>query len=412
MRKWFRRKTGSRKGRKSGFRVSLGGILFLMGSTLIGLAAIDADINLLMIVFGLCMAGIALSVVAGWKALRLLEVTRQAPDTLVAGQLFDVRYTVRNRRRWGCARGLHIVDCLPSEAPVTEVEAYVSALPPGHSVVVHSPVRVLRRGCIEFNKLRVETRFPFGFVTKYVEIEQPREVIAFPALGRLLTDVKSTSRSLDGPGGAQARSMGDEEYYGVREYRAGDNPRRIHWRRSARTGQLMVREMARSSERQLWCVVDTRVNSDDHKTADALEAAISCAATVICDGLESGVKVGLICNGRPLLILPPGGGRAHRPRLLRELAERGENTDDPLAPHLEKVGWPARWRGRCMLFAAVDSNDLRRAANSLRRMLGPTGVYVAGSPAFDAVFSPAVAAPPPGLILSAAETPSIVGAVA
>jgi uncharacterized protein (DUF58 family) len=408
MRKWFTRKSGSRRRRRSGFGISAGSVMFVVGTALIGMAAVDADINLLMIVFGLCLSAMAVSIFSGWKSLRALEVSRQVPDTLVAGQLFEVRYTIRNRRRWGYARGLHIVDHVGAYSPVTEVETYVGSVPPGESLITHAPVRVLRRGRIEFNRLRVETRFPFGFVTKYIEIEQPREVIAFPALGRLLADVMATSHSLDAPGGGvQARSLGDEEYYGVREYREGDNPRRIHWRRTARTGQLMVREMARSSERQLWCVVDTRVHPDDRKSADALEAAICFAATVICDGLERGVKVGLICNGRPLVVLPPGGGRAHRPRLLRELAEREENTDDPLSPHLEKVGWPARWRGRCMLFAGVESDDLRRAANSLRRVLGPTSVYVAGSPAFDAAFSPAVALPP-----SPGETLPNTGAVA
>ncbi len=379
-----------RRGRRWGIHVSIHGLLFFAGMTIIGLAAIDADANLLLLVFGVCVGAALLSVFAGWRALRGLEIKRSAPDSLVAGQASEIRYSLTNRCRWASARNIHLVDAPSAGAMPRNPEAYVSVLRPGESVVLGVPIMVERRGRLVFSRIGAATRFPFGLVTKYVSRRANWEMTVFPALGRLTGSVLTGSRSVEASagGGTSSRGRGDEEYYGVREYRIGDNPRRIHWRRTARTGQLMIREMARTRDRQLWCVVDTRVDTGNAAQVERLELAISCAATVICDALERGARVGLVCNGDPLLVLPPGGGRAHRPRLLRELALRGPNTDDDLVSHIRRLSWPARWWGPCLLFAPNASPALRFAAQLLGQALGPTTLYTPGTPLFDGLFIP------------------------
>jgi uncharacterized protein (DUF58 family) len=354
------------------------------------MAGIDVDNNLLMMLASLCAAGLVLNLFSGWRGLRRISVQRIVPEVMVAGQPFVIRYSVTNRRRWGCARCIHIMDELPSPVELSRPEVFVPILRPGETVTLGVPVVSPRRGRIRLSTIRVATRFPFGVFTKMVKVRQDQDLIVFPALGRLLTDVQLTSRSSDASGGTwAARLAGDEEFYGVREYRSGDNPRRIHWRRSARTGQLMIREMARTREHQLWCVVNTRVNPRDARQTDRLELAISCAATVICDALEHGVKIGLICNGEPMVVLPPTGGRTRRARLLRELAARSTNADDLLAPHIRRLAWPARWRGPCMLFSAVEDEDLASAERLLDRAIGPTTRFVPGGVAFEGLFCPA-----------------------
>ncbi len=368
-------------------RVSPGGVLFMLGVALIGMAGIDVDNNLLMMLASLCTAGLVLNLFTGWRGLRRLGVQRIVPEVMVAGQPFAIRYSVTNRRRWGCVRCIHIMDELPSPVKLSRPEAFIPILRPGETVTLGVPVVSSRRGRIRLSTIRVATRFPFGVFTKIVRVRQDQDLIVFPALGRLLTDVRLTSRSSDASGGTwAARSAGDEEFYGVREYRIGDNPRRIHWRRSARTGQLMIREMARTREHQLWCVVNTRVNPRDPRQTDRLELAISCAATVICDALEHGVKIGLICNGEPMVVLPPTSGRTRRARLLGELAARSTNAADLLAPHIRRLAWPARWRGPGMLFSAVEDEDLDSAERLLERAIGPMTRFVPGGVAFDSLF--------------------------
>ncbi|HVP12495.1 MAG TPA: DUF58 domain-containing protein [Phycisphaerae bacterium] len=380
-----------------GLGISPGGVAFLIGTSIIGLAAVDANINLLMLIFGFCIGAAMLSLFTGWRTLRGLEVRRQVPDILVAGQPCEIRYTITNPGRWGMARQVHVLDLLPAGVPIPSPETYVAALPSGEAATRTVTIVPKARGRIGFSRVYVATRFPFGIFRKQISVARPCEVVVFPPLGRLLSDVRAASQSSDAStgGGSPAKVHGDEEYYGVREYRVGDNPRRIHWRRTARTGQLMIREMTRTRDQQLWCVLDTRIDKGDAAQIDRLEAAISCVATVVCEALEHGIKVGLVCGGEPFLVLPPGGGRAHRPRLLRELATRNATATDELRPHIERLGWPVRWRGPCLLFAAAESNNLRRTMWLLSRALGPTTTYIPDTAAFEAFFSrtaPAVAA--------------------
>ncbi len=374
-----------------GFRVTIGGVFFIIGTTIIGLAAIDAEVNLLMLIFGLCVGGIIINALHGWRTLRTLTIRRVVPDVAVAGQIFVIRYVITNHRRWGSAHGVLIRDELGRKSPMASPEAFVPILRPGETWTFSVPVTCRDRGRLAFSTLRLSTRAPFHLFTKWVRHDKSQEVIVFPALGRLVTEVRAASRATDATGGTGATGnvKGDEEYYGVREYRVGDNPRRIHWRRSAQTGQLMIREMAQARGDQMWCVLNTRIDPGDSEQKNRLETTISAAATLICDALERGARIGLICNGQPLAVLPPGSGRAYRPRLLGELAVRTLNTDDSLAEHILRLAWPVRWHGPCFLFGATESDDLQESVKALSRALGAVHVFIPGSPAFDSLFQPA-----------------------
>ena len=78
------------------------------------------------------------------------------------------------------------------------------------------------------------------------------------------------------------RSSQQEEYHGLRDYRSGDSPRWIHWRTSARRGELMVKEFEQQNEQDLALLIDpwlprTKIAPE---LRDAMEQAISFAATV------------------------------------------------------------------------------------------------------------------------------------
>lgn len=389
MRRRRSKTVSSRPPKQHSFRLTMGGLGFIFATVIICLGAVDGDVNLLTLLFGFCLGSLLINAFYGYRTLTSLSVQRTVPDVAVAGKPFFIRYTVTNRRRWACARGILVEDVLDSGAPMPNPEFFVPVLAGGQSVTLAIPVASPRRGRIAFTFIGASTRLPFYLFFKWVRIEAAGEVVVFPALGRLLTQVNFSKGATDVPGENGGRVRGDGEYYGVREYRAGDNPRRIHWRRSAQSGRLMIREMVQSGDNQLWCVVDTCVAPGDIEQAARLESVISAAATVICDALERGAKVGLICNGEPLVVMPPAAGRACRPRLLRELAIRGNHHDDDLASHIHHLPWPPRWRGPCLLFGATDGPGLRSAAAALTASAGPTSVYVPGTGAFDELFQSA-----------------------
>jgi len=369
----------------TGIRPTLSGLGFLLGTTLIGLTAVDADVNLLLMLFGLCVGAFLVNFLLGWRCLRFIRIRRIAPDAAVVGQQFDLRYVVTNRHRWITARALIIEDEAYSSATIPNPQGFITALAPGETRTINIPYLCDLRGRLTFSSFRVMSGFPFNLLVKWRRLLDEREMVIYPMLGSLRADPRSFARALDTSSNSSnlGRQRGEEEYFGIREYRHGDSLRKIHWRRSARTGQLMIRETAATATQQYWCIVDSRRIKEDDAAAENLEHVLSAAATFVCAVLEQGASVGLICNGDPLIILPPGAGRAHRPRLLRELALRRSDHDDGLAPHIRSHPWPARWHGACFYFACGQDDDVSQAVSTIERALGSVRVFIPGSSTFE-----------------------------
>ncbi len=81
--------------------------------------------------------------------------------------------------------------------------------------------------------------------------------------------------------------LGDE-FYGLREYRIGDDLRRVHWASTARTDQLMIRQPENLLQGRLTIAVDLRSTVHDAAT---LEAALSAAASLVMAGIRSRIHV-------------------------------------------------------------------------------------------------------------------------
>ena len=360
------------------------------GTIVIGLAAVDADNNILLLMFGICLGAIVLSCLTAWRTLRRISVVRVSPEMAITGQPLELRYTITNHRAWAGARCLRIVELVEKGFLSHRPEVFLPRLAAQQSASLTVSAVALKRGRIALSAIQVSSGFPFQIVSKTITHFVEDEIVVYPGLGRLHGQIATGRevRDLVGVGTTTARSRGDDEFFGIREYREGDNPRRIHWRRSAASGQLMIREMAGTRDPQLWCVLDTQIDPRRKADSDRLELIISAAATVICDGLEKGLRVGLVCNGDPLLVLPPGGGRHRRTRLLRELALRGPNRTDALLDQLERIAWPARWRGVGIFFSASPFEAEGTLARFLNRNIGPTRAYVPHTTAFDSFFEP------------------------
>jgi uncharacterized protein (DUF58 family) len=106
-----------------------------------------------------------------------------------------------------------------------------------------------------------------------------------------------TSRALAGVGVERAPGHGDE-FFGLREYVAGDPTRRIAWRASARTGALVVRQHALPAPVRVWVVLDVAGPDAFMERAIALSASLSRQAD------QAGIGVGLAVPSADLLISP------------------------------------------------------------------------------------------------------------
>jgi uncharacterized protein (DUF58 family) len=272
----------------------------------LGFAAMSTGNNLLYLLMSMVLAVIIVSGVLSEQSIRGLNFAGLRPDEVFAGRpaLFGVR--VVNAKRWRASYSIAI-DVLD---PVAEAgSAFLPRLEAGGEALVTWDAVPAARGRQPFPALRVSTRFPFGLFVKAGRIAFESEVTVYPAVRPLPVERLPAL----GSGGAAARRRGrGSELHNLREYRPGDEPRLIHWRSSAKTGDLVVRELEVETD------FDTRiVLAGTGADREHLEEGISEAASLTTHLLAAGARVELVGPG---VRVPLARGREQRRRILSALA--------------------------------------------------------------------------------------------
>lgn len=116
-----------------------------------------------------------------------------------------------------------------------------------HSRYTHLEIAATRRGRLLPGHLTVETVYPLGWVRAWSYVEPDAMQLVYP---EPIGDMPIPHASSSQVGGTQrTRQFADEEFAGLRDYRASDSPSRIAWRRAARDGALLVKQFeAQDSE--------------------------------------------------------------------------------------------------------------------------------------------------------------------
>ncbi len=250
------------------------------------------DINLLFVLAGLMIGPLLYNWRMAALSVRWLAVRRVLPDYAFAGQPFRVEIQGHNLRHRMGSWILVIEDAIAPD-PVTDNPALGEATSAGAIIpylgakqTESSAYRLTlpRRGRYRFGPLVVSTRFPLGLVKATARLPQYRRMIVGPRLGQLtpqwlqLMDTRRFGRQQ-----AQYRQGPiDGDYYGLREWRAGDSKRWIHWRTAAKLGQLAVRQFEQQQDHDLALILDLWVpESANDEQLGRVELAVSFTATVI-----------------------------------------------------------------------------------------------------------------------------------
>ena len=217
-----------------------------------------------------------------------LEVTRLfSPPVVAVGGVTQVTVRVANV---GARPNTPFVwdDALPWFEPTGTRE--VGPIPPSrrhpHLAVydLHPP----RRGLYAIGPFVAEHEDPFGMAISTLAVGRPERLVVVPAVSSLSDGGPTLA---DGDGEAQLvqrKVAGNDDDLTTREYRMGDALRRVHWRASARHGELMVRQEEHRSHPDARIFVDTRRRGYPDAARDT---GMSWSADWASDGFEWVVRM-------------------------------------------------------------------------------------------------------------------------
>jgi uncharacterized protein (DUF58 family) len=341
------------------------GLLYVLVTLLIAVGAINSQNNLLFAALGLAIGGMLVSGIISGSVLMGVRVSRVMEEQACVGRPLRFRYLVRNSNRLIGAFGLHVEEQASRgtnwESFFSQPSAFVSHVEARDEALAQAEVVPQRRGVVSLGPVQVWSKFPFGLARKSVTFALPHTMIVQPADLPLRPGAVSrlTARAPYGVGGERSAGMG-EEFFSLREYAQGDNPRLIAWKRSARTGTLIVRQQAAPAPTRLWVVLRFAPGREGRPGDD--ERAIALAAAVLREAASQQVAVGLAAPAAGLL-QPPRLGEAHLRRLLGELAVLDLDAMRT-APKTEKLPERAGRAGACVVIhgAPVDETYGPRSA--------------------------------------------------
>ncbi len=234
--------------------------------------------------------GVALLVAVTTVAVPAKMAVRRtvAPDRLSVGEPAVGRLTARNLGRW-TSPGFVAVDRVGEVA----LELPVSPVGPGARRSVQYTVPTGRRGRLAVGPVTVERRDPLGLLRRVQPHGQEDTLWVRPRVRRLAPVPIGVLLDTEGSR-PDAAARGSATFVSLREYVPGDDPRQVHWRSSARTGVLMVREHVDTTEPTTTVLLDARTSVLDPAR---FEQAVEMVASVVAAAEGGRRPVVLRCVG-------------------------------------------------------------------------------------------------------------------
>jgi uncharacterized protein (DUF58 family) len=160
---------------------------------------------------------------------------------------------------------------------------------------VEYQVRSDVRGRFEVGPMKVRLSDPFGMVQLERTFQSMSTLVVTPPVVMLPPIPLSGAWTGSGDNRPRAFASGSAEDVTVREYRRGDDLRRVHWRSSAHAGELMVRREEQPWQSRATLFVDNRTLT--HRgtgAASSLEYAVDVAASVAVHLVQRGFSVRMV----------------------------------------------------------------------------------------------------------------------
>jgi uncharacterized protein (DUF58 family) len=341
-------------------QVTKGGLIFLGILLVVAFAAWNTGNNLLFLVFSLLSSTLFVAWTAARASLRDLVVSARFPDHIYAGEPAPVIVTLRNTKRFLPSFSILVEARGPVDVSSKKGKrrrfgkrtlAYFIYVP--HRAAAEQRVEQLfkKRGHELITGFELSTRFPFGFFRRRRRLRaRDVDIIVYPKPEPLSDDLHLLPMNA-GRLVSQRRGAG-HDLFSLRAYQPQDDLRHMHWKASARTGRLIVRQFTAEDERRVTVALDTRAHTsaDEKDFNSRFERGVTLAASLVKHFIDERAEVRLVIGdegGRY------GVGTEHLHACMRRLA-LAEPSTDSAAARAEHP--PISWMGVDASSTVVDGN--------------------------------------------------------
>jgi uncharacterized protein (DUF58 family) len=248
------------------------------------------------------------------------------------------------------------------------------------------------RGRYRLGPLRIWTRFPLGLVRHTRWLDDKAEIVVCPRIGCLKAPTRQIEREAL-TSGTQARRRGvtEGEFHGLRDWRGGDSQRWIHWRTTARRGDLVVRQFEQEQHEDLTLLLELwrpeRPTAEDNSR---VELAIRYAATVLEDASRrGGARLTLRSTGSPAIDCRGQASSGLFAEMLRALAVVEPDSSDELTALVNRTVAEERSGARMLVITTRPPTSIEpweSPATSSRQIAGRVERVSVASDTFDALF--------------------------
>jgi uncharacterized protein (DUF58 family) len=247
------------------------------------------------------------------------------------GDRLRVTYTMRNTGRlpkpW---LEVHNPTTLPGGLPGRSISLGGRS---ERSWLVRTPLA--RRGHFRIEPLQIRTGDPFGFFEASASVGQGLTLVVYPRIDPLPL-WRLPPANVEGAHASPERTLQTTPLATtVRPYAPGDSMNRIHWRTTARLGEIQVKEFELEQTADAWLFLDLQASAEygdgDRSTT---EVAVRVAASIADKAIGENRAVGLTVNAHRATVLPADRGARQRLKILQLLAAVEADGRTPFAESL------------------------------------------------------------------------------
>ncbi|HKG56744.1 MAG TPA: DUF58 domain-containing protein [Candidatus Limnocylindrales bacterium] len=298
------------------------------------------------------------------------------------GDKLKVTYTLRNTSRipkfW---LEVHNPTSLPGGLPGRAIGLGGQS---ERSWLIRAPL--VRRGHFRIEPLQIQTGDPFGFFEASASVGQGVSVVVYPRIDPIPL-WRIPAASIEGSNSAPERTLQTTALATtVRPWAPGDSFNRIHWKSTARHGDIQVKEFDLETTADAWIVLDldrsAQAGRGDEST---VEAAVRAAASIADKALTENRSVGMTVNGHRMAILPADrGGRQHLKIMQLLAAVEGDGATPLVEVLVATAGRLRRGMTAIVITPSLDTSWVRPLATLRGRGVGSVAITLDAA-AFDRV---------------------------